>query len=320
MGRDPLTAERDYLAFINGLEYQADLFDRRLEAIAFAKSYLFAARSEEPLPGGSFRKRDQDSHTLGYGGALRFRISPALWMKASYERATRLPTPDEIFGNGVIILANLGLTPERSHNGNLGLTLDLRRTRAGDVRADLNAFVRHAQNLIVLLGNDMVFTHQNVYTARSQGLEGSAGWTSPGGYLALDGNLTWFSLRNASDRGTFKDFAGDRIPNRPYLFANASARTQVTDVSSPRDALSLGYYLRYVHRFFRGWESLGLREFKQVIPDQTTHALALTYLARGPLTQTWSAEIQNLTDAKTFDFFGVQRPGRAFYVKVTVEY
>jgi hypothetical protein len=166
----------------------------------------------------------------------------------------------------------------------------------------------------------MVFSHQNVYTSRSQGIEASGGWTSPGEYLELDGNVTWQSLRNASDAGTFRDFNGDRIPNRPYLFANLSARLRKANVSSSSDELSLGYYVRHVNAFFRGWESLGLREFKQSVPDQTTQAVALTYLARGASTQTWTAEIQNLTDAKTYDFFGVQRPGRAFYVKVTAEY
>ena len=30
-------------------------------------------------------------------------------------------------------------------------------------------------------------------------------------------------------------------------------------------------------------------------------------------------EVDNLTDAKVFDNFGVQRPGRAFYLKITGE-
>jgi vitamin B12 transporter len=320
MGRDPLSAERRYLALIDGIEYRADLLDRRLEVITFGKSYLFATRSEEPLPGNIFRQRHQDSHNLGAGASLRLRLVRPLWLKASYERATRLPSPYEIFGDGVLILANLGLLPEQSHNANLSLTLDWGRTRAGDFRAELNGFFRQADNLIVLLGNDMVFSYQNVYTARSQGLEAGAGWTSPGSYLSVDGNLTWQSLRNHSDEGTFRDFKGDRIPNRPWLFANLSARLQKPGVSGSNDALSLAYHLRYVNSFYRGWESLGLREFKQVVPDQTTHTLALTYLARGRLTQSWTAEIQNLTDARTFDYFGVQRPGRAFFAKVTAEF
>jgi vitamin B12 transporter len=320
MGRDPLSAERRYLSVVSGVEYEADVLGDRVESITFGKSYLFRPSSEETLPGNIFRRLEQNSRHFGVGEGLRLRVARYLWVKASYEWATRLPTPDELFGNGVLIVSNLRLVPERSHNGNLSLTLDLRATQAGEFRGEVNAFVRHSDNLIVLLGNDMVFSYQNVYTSRSQGLETSAGWTSPGEYLSVDGNVTWQSVRNQSDSGTFRDFKGDRIPNRPWLFANLQARTQLKNVSGPTDSLMLSYYLRYVKGFFRGWESLGLREFKQVVPDQTTHALALTYLATGKLTQTWSAEIQNLTDAKAYDFFGVERPGRAFYVKVTAEY
>jgi len=41
--------------------------------------------------------------------------------------------------------------------------------------------------------------------------------------------------------------------------------------------------------------------------------------ARLWLRLTTTAEVQNLTDARVFDFFGVQRPGRAFYLEVTEE-
>ncbi len=320
MGRDPLSAQRDYFALTNGFEYQVNAFGQRLESIAFVKNYVYDVQSEEALSGGVFRRLNQDFHTLGYGEQLRYRFAPWLWAKLSYERATRLPRADEVFGDGVLILPNLRLIPERSHNGNLGLTLGLQQTRAGAFRSDVNAFLRHAENLIILLGNDMVFNHQNVFTARSQGLETSAGWTSPGDFFSLDGNVTWQSLRNASSKGAFKDYRGDRIPNRPYLFGNLSARARKANVSSQRDELSLAYHLRYVNGFFRGWENVGLREFKQTVPSQTTHTLALTYIARGALTQTWTAEIQNLTDAKVFDNFGVQRPGRAFFMKLTAEY
>jgi hypothetical protein len=320
MGRDPQSADREYLAVVSGVEYQLDLFARRLESIAFAKSYLYRSSSEEALPGGVFRRLEQDVHHLGYGEQLRFRVSRALWLKGSYEWATRLPTPYELFGDGVLILANLRLLPERSHNGNLSLTVDRLGTRAGELRGEVNAFIRNPRDQIVLLGNEMTQRHENVYATRVQGVEVSAGWTSPGGYLALDGNGTWQSVRNDSDVGTFRDFKGDRIPNRPWLFANGSARLQKTAVTSPGDELSLGYHLRYVNSFFRGWESLGARQWKQRIPSQTTHRLALTYLNRGVVTQTWSVELANLTDARTYDFFGTQRPGRSFSAKVTAEY
>lgn len=319
--RDPLTAQRDLLTLVSGLEYEADLFDGRLENILFAKSYYQVARSEEPLPGGTFRARDRDTHLVGAGNALRYRFLEGLYAKISYEWATRLPRPDEVFGDGVLIIDNLELEPETSHNVNLGITLDARETGSGDFRVDVNGFLREAEQLIVLLGNDRVFTYQNVFGARSFGVEGALGWTSPGEYFVLDGNVTYLDFRNTSSEGTFGDFEGDRIPNRPYFFANGSARVQVRGVARKEDELSLSWNTRFVHQFFRGWESVGLREFKQFVPDQLLHALALTYFLRSdPVALSFTVEGQNITDEQAFDFFGVQRPGRAVFFKTTAEF
>jgi len=200
------------------------------------------------------------------------------------------------------------------------LTFDLAETRGGAWRLGINGFLRSADQLIVLLGNDRVQSYQNVYGATSTGVESAVGWTSPGEYLALDGNFTYQSFRNTSTQGTFGDFEGDRIPNRPYLFANTSARLQLQGVMVAPDQLSLHWNTRFVQEYYRGWESVGLEEFKQVTPSQLVHSLAIVYLVdtdQGSLSS--SVEVQNLTNADVYDFFGVQRPGRAFYAKMTFE-
>jgi TonB family protein len=319
--RDPLTAERRVTTLVNGLEYTLDLFGDRLENILFAKQYLQVLASEEPRPGDIFRRRDRDTHRFGFGDALRFRFTSWLYAKASYEYATRIPRPEEIFGDNVFITANLELEPETSHNANLGVTVEPRDSRLGALRVGLNGFLRDAEKLIVLLGNDRVQSYQNVFGARSLGIEAALGWTSPHEYLVLDGNFTYQDFRNSSSEGTFGDFNGDRIPNRPYLFANGSARLQFRGVVAPHDETALTWTSRYVHEYFRGWESIGLREFKQTIDSQLVHTIGLGYLVRNEhTTVSTTLEVQNVTDEAVFDFIGVQRPGRAFYAKATAEF
>jgi TonB family protein len=319
--RDPLTARRDLFTLVGGLEHEIEAFDDVLANIAFVKTYVQSARSEEPLPGGLFRKRDRDTREYGFGDSLRVRLGENLYAKASYEWALRLPRPDELFGDGVLVVANLELLPERSHNANLGFTAEAPNLAVGALHADLNGFLRDADHLIVLLGNDRLFTYQNVFSARSLGVEASAGWRSPGELLSLDGNVTYQDFRNTASSGTFGSFDGDRIPNRPYLFANGSAELELRGVGAPNDELSFFWYTRYVHEFFRGWESVGLRESKQVVDAQLLHSAALVYLVRGALTTLgFTGEVDNITDEKAYDFFGVQRPGRAFYFKTTLEH
>lgn len=316
--RDPLSVERDMTTMVTGIEYQLNLLTDTIENVLFAKDYFQLARAQDPLPGNVLRRLDRDTHRLGFGNSIRVRFLPTLYGKASYEWATRLPRPGEVFGNAVQIGANLELRPEISHNANLSLHLVDLRSPLGTFGADVNGFLRETEQLIVLLGNDRYFTYQNVYDARAYGVEGSLKWSSPGDYLMLSGNATWLDLRNVSDRGTFGDFNGDRIPNQPHLFANGQVQGNLYDLAKRDDTLSLVWTARYTHEFFRGWESVGLRAFKDTVPMQLVHTLGLVYLITTPPAElSFAAEVQNLTDEQAFDFFGVQRPGRAVHCKVT---
>jgi vitamin B12 transporter len=316
--RDPLTAEQDLLTVVTGLEHEVSLFGDVFSNIVFVKNYVYAADSEEPLPGGTFRERDKDSNTFGMGDSLRLRIIEGIYGKMSYEYATRLPRPDEVFGDGVLVLANLELEPEVSHNFNIGPRIELRDEATGEWTLDVNGFLRDSDRLVVLLSNDRFSTYQNVYRARALGIENAGAWTSPGRYLALDGTLTYQDVRNASDEGTFGSFEGDRIPNRPYLFGSWGARLRFAGLPSEQDTLEPFYSGRYVQGFYRGWESQGLTQFKQVVDTQVTHSAGVSYhFDRYPYRGTATLEIDNVTDAKVFDNFGVQRPGRAFYFKIT---
>ncbi len=318
--RDPLTAKRDLLTLVSGLAYELNAFESRLENVAFIKDYVYHAASEETLPGGIFRPLDRDVHSLGFGNGLRYRFLPFLYAKASYEYATRLPRPDEVFGNGVLILPNLALEPERSHNANLGPRLEVRSSPLGDMTAEVNAFLRDTDRQIVLLGNDRFFTYQNVYRARSVGLENVLQWALLRRRLTFDGALTYQEQRNASRAGSFGAFEGDRIPNRPWLLASWGARLRFERAIVAGDVLEPFYLGRYTHEFFRGWESQGLREFKQVVPSQMTHGLGVSYTVHTSATRvTSTVEMQNVTDAKVYDVFGVQRPGRGVFLKILAE-
>lgn len=318
--RDPLALDRSVTALVSGLEYELDLFDGRVENITFAKHYLHRARSEKIAAGGIDRAREATLHHTGFGDALRVRLHDTLTLKASYEHAARLPRPDELFGDAITTVANLDLRPETSHNLNLGLAYDSGDTRAGALRAQAHGFARLVDDLIVLWGTDQVQSYQNVYAADALGVEASLGYTTPGRWLALDGNLTWQDFRNASSQGFFGEFDGDRIPNRPWLFANAEARLRAADAFTAGLDLELAAHTRYVHAFYRGWESIGALDTKQTVPAQWVHGItALARYRAATFDASTAVELHNLSDERTYDFFGVQRPGRALYWKTTLE-
>lgn len=319
--RDALGAQRDLWSTVDALEHELDLFDDRLENVVFVKWYRQVLQAEQSLPGNVFESLSRSTSELGFGDALRLRLTPFLYAKASYEWALNLPRPDQIFGNGAQVSDNLELQPERSHNANLSLSLDLPQSAAGAFAAHTNVFLRDVDDLIVLLGSELVFSYQNVFGARMTGVDASGSWISPGEHVEVAGNVTYVDMRNTSSEGTFGDFEGDRIPNRPYLSGNGSLRLRKRDVAAPGDELSVVWYARFVREFFRSWESVGRPDLKATIPSQLTHTAALTYLVEGdPLALSFTSEVQNLTDAEVYDFFGMQRPGRAFYFKTTAEF
>ena len=323
---DPARAEQGLLTLVSGLEYQLEAWLERLENVAFVKHYYYALTAEQGLDfgrapiGEGFGRLERDLGLVGAGDALRIRLTPWAQAKASYERAVRLPPSEQVFGDGRLTLANYELEPEVSHNVNVGVSLTDLWLGEHALRGELNGFLRDTDELIqgLPLGTDRLQFH-NVWSSRALGLEAVAGWTSPGNFLWLDANATWVDLRNTSSQGPFADFDGDRVPNRPWLYANASARVQVSGLSAPNDALSLTWYTTYVHDFFRSWESAGRSDYKIVIDAQLLHSAVLTYLVSGEPSFGMTLEVQNLTDERAYDFVGVQKPGRAYYFKATFE-
>ncbi|WP_426754639.1 TonB-dependent siderophore myxochelin receptor MxcH [Myxococcus sp. Y35] len=318
---DPLSADRSVLTAVTGLEYQLNAFDDAVELIVFGKDYLYAARAQQLLPTGEWRSKDRDLHQLGGGAALRLRVAEPVYLKVSYERATRLPRMDELFGNGVLIRENLDLAPETSHNVNAGIATAPLRTGLGVFRGELNGFARFAQDLIMLAGRGRDWTYRNVYGARALGIEGATGWSSPGGWLHVDANATVQDIRNTSSQGTYGAFEGERLPNRPSFFFNATARLSLRGVATAEDELSPFWTARYVHGFFRNWGGPGMVSTKDTIDNQFAQAAGVGYKVRlQGFSLGLSTELDNLTDARLFDFFGVQRPGRSGWLKATVEY
>ncbi|UJR86663.1 TonB-dependent receptor plug domain-containing protein [Sandaracinus amylolyticus] len=318
-GRDPLTARRELFTMVSGLSYEVSAFDDLLENQVFFKDYVYLASSEEVLPGNTFVDRRRETHDVGFGDGVRVRIVDGLFARGSYEYATRLPEPYEVFGDGVQIVHNLQLAPERSHNGTVELSLDLERTPIGAILASAAGFLRWHQDTIILLGNERTFSYQNVYEALSAGAEANVRWESPGEWVALGANATFLDHRNTSSEGTFSSFRGDRMPNRPWVWANFSAQLRVQDLFGD-DELTLTWDARYVHEFFRGWESQGRRDLKQTVPSQFSQDLALTYRVMGAPRIATTIELTNLTDERLYDLFGVQRPGRSIYLKLVVDY
>jgi vitamin B12 transporter len=170
------------------------------------------------------------------------------------------------------------------------------------------------------VGAAVYFSYQNIAAARTLGLDTSLSWTSPGRFVALEGSATFQDSRNTSSSGPYAAQRGDRIPNRPYAFGSASLELRYPGLVVAGDSVSASWASRYVHAFYRTWESLGSLELKPRVESQLVHTLGLAYAVESEERALSTAiEMQNVSDARVYDFFGVQRPGRAVFFKATLE-
>ena len=212
---------------------------------------------------------------------------------------------------------NLNLQPETSHNLNLGIALTSEHSRVGQGFAELNLFYRDARELIRRVG----VSYQNTAAARTLGGDVSLRWIAPGERVVIEGSATYQDSRNTARSGPDAAQNGDRIPNRPYAFGHASLELRQPHLVSAGDVASVIWSSRYVHEFYRTWESLGAIEAKPRVESQLVHGVGVSYVleAEPRRSLTTAAEVQNVTNVKTYDFYGVQRPGRAVFFKTTLQ-
>lgn len=316
-GYDAFDGRQRLWAWVSGIEHQADLAGDRLQNIAFVKAYVYRVDSTAPLAANLTDDFSFSNRSAGAGDGLRLRITRWLYAKASYEYATRLPSAYEVFGDGAFVLRNLALRPERSHNLNFGPTLRFKRPSLGELRIELTGITRQTKDQIVALPVDNV-SHANLSDAFAWGVDAALHWSGPRRWVAVDLTQSYVDSRNRSDAGTFAATRGDRIPNRPWLFASGMLRGRWEYVPGVR--VEPFYYGRYVHAYYFGWESFGVTGFKRRVPRQIVHSLGISNVARlrdrAELTATF--EVQNLSDETVFDQFRVPRPGRAFYGKLSL--
>lgn len=265
------------------------------------------------------------THSVGYGAAGTYFFLKGAQAKLSYERAYRLPTTEELFGDEDLELGSMGLRPEKSDNINLNLSYT-KRWGVHGLYAEGSLVYRNTTDYIqrrigTYSGNKSYASYQNHGKVRTKGYTFSlrysySKWVSVGGNFSnMDVRDNVKTLNEGSEQAnlTYKD----RIPNQPYLFANSDVTFTWQDLFGKGNVLSLTYDNYYQQKFPLYSESLGYKGSKEYVPEQFSHNVSITYsLWQGRYNI--SLECKNLTDAKLYDNFSLQKAGRAIYGKVRI--
>lgn len=261
---------------------------------------------------------------MGYGAAGTYFILKSLQAKLSYEKAYRLPTNEEMFGDEDLETGDISLRPENSDNVNLNLSYNETfgkhsvYVEGGLIYRNTKDYIQ--RNISDLSGGKYGATYVNHGRVETKGYNisvryGFANWVSVGG------NFTQMNVRDnvkTVTSGTNQESLtyGARMPNLPYQFANSDVTFYWRNLWKKGNTLSVTYDNLYMHSFPLYSEAVG-SESEFVVPTQFSHNLTLSYGIQNGRYNI-SFECRNLTNEKLYDNFSLQKVGRAFYGKVRV--
>lgn len=302
---------------VSGLTWEAKLFGRKLTNMFSAKYFHLHSEIEDLTSYEMIeapKKKSNTTSQIGWIEAMKYEPFRGFHLKASYQRAIRLPNSQELFGDGIITFPAAGLRPEKSHNFNLGFLIDKNDVLGlSRLQFEVNGFYMQVSDMIKLMKQHMAAGYVNAEKVYIKGIETELKLDiSPTVYAY--GNLTYQDVRDVLDYlpGTQapNPTKGLRLPNIPYLFANFGAEYH-------SDRLFRNWYVKafwdgkFTEEFFYFWELTELQ--KRRIPRSFVNdiGLLLTYKNKYSI----ALECHNLMNKEVWDQFRQPLAGRTFHLK-----
>ena len=316
---------------ITGLQYRLTPSDRWNISL-FAKYYNL--RVSGPIATNDkmteFVRTSRREDALGYGIAGTYFILPTLQAKLSYEKAYRLPTIEEMFGDEDLEMGDVGINPENSDNLNLNLSYNTTLgdskqhgiyIEAGVIWRSTNDYIQ--RNIVDLSGGKSAASYINYGKVQTWGGNLSLRYTFAK-WLSVGGNVTYMDVRDnmpiALGTTSMPNLGyKDRMPNTPYLFADADITLSWHDCIWKNNTLSLTYDNNYLHKFYYYSSRIGTNKDEFMVPTQFSHNLTLSYSIKGGR-YNFAIECRNLTNEKLYDNFRLQKAGRAFYGTIRIAF
>ncbi|WP_051293343.1 TonB-dependent receptor [Olivibacter sitiensis] len=314
---------------VMGLEYRYT-YQRKWNTNVFVKHYLnsVAGPNEMTDPANSSQtityRHTQNASKVGYGIASTYFFRD-FQLKASAERAYRLPNDRELFGDEILDEGNATLRPENSDNFNLGFTLNKELNSNYVLYIDWSGYYRNTRDFIqtVLgiqgdqLNGNAVYRRQNHgrVTRLGTDVETRVYYKN---LVALGGTLTYTNIRDKTvysdaTENTLNPNYGYRMPNLPYFFYTVDASYYFHDLFEKGNTLNLNYAFNFVEEMYLNSYSLGSADTRASIPKQRYSDFTATYIMQNGKYNI-SLEARNLENAFLYDNFSLQKPGRRFAI------
>ncbi len=309
---------------ITSLSYELNAFNNKLKASVFGKNYQQHIERTNPTvetiddePTYVEDVVSNNTSIQGYGVATSYQISPLITVLASAEKAVRLPTENEVFGDaGDNIIENPNIRPETSNNINLGLKLGTFTIKKHDLSLATNVFYRNIKDRIGTQVQTSLNSNVQVLPFENQGDVISKGIDAELNYI-YNNNLRIVLNASKLDLTYKNQFNERKVPNEPTFTINTNAQYQFKNILQEKAELNVFYNFMFVDTFNYLLEPYGNNAGTDFfdVPQQFIHDAGVSYMFPSKKV-VLSLDMKNIFNKRAFDNFAVQKPGRAFYIKL----
>jgi len=307
-------------SWVRGLSHEFNSANKKFSNAFTVKYYFYSMQTQlVDLYGVNNTPKDIDmkKHDYGINDAIRFRFTPNFLAKTSLAYDVRLPSENELLGDGFIIAPSGNLDPERNTSFNLGFMYDKTYKKNNRVQLEINGFYMQLENMIRFTGGPLQSKYENFGEMRTLGVEIEAKWDATS-WLYIWGNATYQDLRDTREYEPGSTVPnptkGDRMPNIPYLFANAGIELHKANLFRGKGQNTrLFSDGSFVEEYFYDFEQSIYQERR--IPRTFTINTGLEHSLRSQ-TIFISVQANNLTNAKVLSEFNRPLPGRNYGMKI----
>lgn len=256
--------------------------------------------------------------TIGYNAGMRYNLTPEWMVKASYERAVRLPLNAELFGDGALITPAISLKPEKAHNFTAGFIFDQTNITQNRVQLEANAFYMRVSDMIQLAGAGGLTTgyvnYANVDIAGADA-EVKVDLTKN---IYVSGNITWQRLRDINQYLPGTQMVENptyllQIPNVPELFGNWNVEYHRNNLLASGTRTRIIYEGAYTKKYSYSFNISRYDQF--FIPSYVAHNLAIEQSFHNER-YTITGEVHNITNENIINNWNMPLPGRTFRIKL----
>ena len=306
-------------SWVVGLTYDYRSLDQRFLSSLTGRYYWYGMDTQYenlyvtvPVEDISLRKT-----SAGFSEAIRYRITPGLMAKLSGGYDVRIPSENELLGDGSTIAPSEQLMPERNLSFNAGLLYDLTGIHPTNLQIELNGYYMHVDDMIRFVKGILGAQYQNFGEMRTIGVEAEVKadvlpWLY--GYA----NVTYQDLRDTREHEAGKDLPnptkGKRMPNIPYFMANAGLEFHKENLfGGSGQNTRLFADASFIDEYFYDFELT--KNEKRRIPRSLTFDLGFEHSFFDQRLYI-SGKIKNVADTKVISEYNCPLPGRTLGIKL----